>query len=42
MGKVQGEPDAKFMDLFEKVKVTFENTQAYMPVEWLRSRRSLG
>lgn len=36
-GKVQGE-ETEMMSFFERVRVTFEGTDTYQPIEWVKNR----
>jgi hypothetical protein len=38
LGKVQGEPESKFLPLFERVRISFEGTGVYQPIEWVKHK----
>lgn len=40
LGKVQGEPEANFLSLFECVRFSFEGTGHYQPIEWIKHKQS--
>jgi hypothetical protein len=38
VGKVNGEPNCNFMSLFDRIRVSFDGTEVYHPIEWLKHK----